>query len=173
MTTTECTHEEEDVYTAEDILMLAFVLSAPPSVRAAIVQQIRENISIKAGNSVERLIAGMTEVFPNKAEMFKDIIENLHPELKGPMVDDEQRERPRGGSMIDVLKSIFGDVQVTPLADILKEAPANEAAPGERQFAKPTPGCSCPACTLIIELEAKGIRVDAVTGERVGPHSTN
>lgn len=109
-----------DHYTDEDILLAMFIMTAPTEVRSRIVQVVREQVSIKAGSAIERLMAATFEAYPNVTFMFADMREHLPPELQGPAL---------------------------PKKELTGEIAKLAAALGVRDLLPPCDDPDCPRCT--------------------------
>lgn len=166
MTTTDDTKPEaeteakaEDTYSVADILTIVLTSMAPEAVLRSLVLRVRQNISVKAGDELEKYIKELGQDFPDRDEMYAHLRENLDEELRG-----EMSSKPTSvEELLQVLTQMLGGgVVVVPVT--LSPAQGEKS---ERQFVEPTPNCECPACTKVRALMEKGVRVDAQTGEEV------
>lgn len=162
--------DNDELYDIEEILLLSLISAAPPMIRQTLVQQLREKVSIKAGDAAAKIMEETTRYFPSREFMFAEMKGKLLEELRGETA--ERTVDPRLASLADTLKQIFGltgDVEVVEVG----RQPVMVPQPQERRFVEPTQGCGCEGCTHVRSMMEKGIRIDSRTGEHIGPHHIN
>lgn len=162
---------DDENYDIEEILLMSLISIAPPMIRAALAQQLRERVSIKAGDAAAKLMDATTRMFPNREFMFEEIRKHLLEDLRGDTL--KKTVDPNTSVLVDALKQLLGisgDVEVigVPEGSVL----GSQELP-DRRFAEPTPDCTCRGCTYVREMQEKGIKIDSRTGEHVGPHHIN
>lgn len=145
---------DDDPIDLDELVTTAAVAAMPEDVRRIVVQQIREQISVKAGDAAEILFREARAEWEHLEEFLTYAETRVVPELQGP-------------------KSAVTDVTnvAVQLSDLLLLLLGSKG-PVVDGYLEPTPNCGCERCETIRAKAAAGIRIRA-SGEEESTRGMN
>jgi hypothetical protein len=158
--------EEDRGYTLMEMMLTVLVKMAPERVKEFMVERIKQEISVKAGEATQEAMAGIDDCYTDAVDMWTDLRENIVDELEGPAVSKEETLKDLKARVIEAFARLgIEDV----VLDVVPMPAAGPTTPivRELEYVEPTEGCACRGCEHIKALKDRGIRIDVETGIEV------
>ena len=134
--------DPDDAFNLDELITTAAVAAMPEDVRREVVQRIREQISVKAGDAAEVVLREARKEWASLNEFLKYASTRLAPELQGPTS----------------ATSAAAPVVIVDLRDLMLLL-LGARGPSAEGYLEPTPNCGCPRCEIIRSKAEAGIRI--------------